>query len=55
MRKAGVSQAVIMKMIGHKTAAMFHRFSLPVISACHFICEIISAANEPWWDNLDVG
>ncbi len=25
MRKAGVPQAVIMKMTGHKTAAMFHR------------------------------
>jgi integrase len=27
MRKAGVPQAVIMKMTGHKTAAMFHRYN----------------------------
>jgi hypothetical protein len=27
MRKAGVTQAVIMKMTGHKTAAMFHRYN----------------------------
>ena len=27
MRKAGVDQSVIMKMTGHKTAAMFHRYN----------------------------
>jgi hypothetical protein len=27
MRKAGVPQAVIMKMTGHKTAAIFHRYN----------------------------
>jgi hypothetical protein len=27
MRKAGVPQAVIVKMTGHKTAAMFHRYN----------------------------
>lgn len=27
MRKAGVSQSVIMKLTGHKTAAMFHRYN----------------------------
>jgi integrase len=26
MRKAGVDQSVIMKLTGHKTAAMFHRY-----------------------------
>ena len=27
MRKAGVDHSVIMKMTGHKTAAMFHRYN----------------------------
>jgi integrase len=27
MRKAGVDQSVIMKLTGHKTAAMFHRYN----------------------------
>ncbi len=27
MRKAGVHQSVIMKLTGHKTAAMFHRYN----------------------------
>jgi hypothetical protein len=27
MHKAGVPQPVIMKMTGHKTAAMFHRYN----------------------------
>jgi integrase len=27
MRKAGVAPSVIMKMTGHKTAAMFHRYN----------------------------
>jgi hypothetical protein len=28
MRKAGVAPSVIMKMTGHKTAAMFHRYNM---------------------------
>jgi hypothetical protein len=27
MRKAGVDHSVIMKLTGHKTAAMFHRYN----------------------------
>ena len=27
MRKAGVDQSVIMKLAGHKTTAMFHRYN----------------------------
>ena len=27
MRKAGVDRSVIMKMTGHKTVAMFHRYN----------------------------
>jgi integrase len=38
MRKAGVPQPVIMKMTGHKTAAMFHRYNTVDIDNGREVC-----------------